>query len=164
MQDMLVNLLNLPDESALYKKLESEGIRLFRALAPDKKLVCEYVKETFGEFAVGEAEAAFAHTPANIFIATENDKIVGFCCYDATARDFFGPMAVSPSMQGRSVGRALLIRGLQAMRDDGYVYAVIGGVGPAEFYAKCAGARLIEGSNPGIYRDFISTKPINKKP
>ena len=39
------------------------------------------------------------------------------------------------------------------MRDDGYAYAIIGGVGPAEYYAKTVGATLIEGSSPGIY-DF----------
>jgi hypothetical protein len=41
---------------------------------------------------------------------------------------------------------------LQAMRAEGYAYAIIGGVGPAEFYAKTVGAVEIEGSTPGIYR------------
>jgi len=49
----------------------------------------------------------------------------------------------------------LLLRSLRAMRDEGYVYAIIGGVGPAEFYEKCVGATLIEGSTPGIYRDLL---------
>ncbi|MEG2769212.1 MAG: GNAT family N-acetyltransferase [Oscillospiraceae bacterium] len=156
MQDMLVKLLELPDETELYKKLEKGNVRIFRPLAPDKKLVCDYVKEVFGEYSVGEAEACFAQTPVSMFIATENDKIVGFSCYEATARGFFGPMAVSDSQQGKQLGRALLVRGLEAMRESGYVYAIIGGVGPVPFYEKCVGAKLIEGSNPGIYRNFIS--------
>ncbi|MCK7506256.1 MAG: hypothetical protein MZV70_20760 [Desulfobacterales bacterium] len=38
------------------------------------------------------------------------------------------------------------------MRDDGYAYAIIGGVGPAAYYAKTVGATLIEGSSPGHLR------------
>ena len=41
------------------------------------------------------------------------------------------------------------------MRDEGYVYAIIGGVGPADFYTKCVGAVLIENSAQGIYKDFL---------
>ena len=37
------------------------------------------------------------------------------------------------------------------MREMGYAYAIIGGVGPAEFYAKVCGATVIEGSDPGVY-------------
>ena len=53
------------------------------------------------------------------------------------------------------IGRALLLRSLAAMRAEGYAYAVIGGVGPQEFYKKCVGAMLIPDSVPGIYRDFL---------
>ena len=53
------------------------------------------------------------------------------------------------------IGRALLLRSLAAMRAEGYAYAVIGGVGPQEFYKKCVGAMLIPDSAPGIYRDFL---------
>ena len=38
---------------------------------------------------------------------------------------------------------------------QGYGYAIIGGVGPAEFYAKTVGAIPIEGSEPGIYRGLL---------
>ena len=53
------------------------------------------------------------------------------------------------------IGRAMLLRSLAAMRAEGYAYAVIGGVGPQEFYKKCVGAMLIPDSVPGIYRDFL---------
>ncbi len=68
---------------------------------------------------------------------------------------FFGPTRVLDSERGKGIGKALLLRSLRAMRDEGYVYAIIGGVGPAEFYEKCVGATLIEGSTPGIYRDLL---------
>jgi hypothetical protein len=41
------------------------------------------------------------------------------------------------------------------MLAQGYGYAIIGGVGPAEFYTKIAGATIIEGSSPGIYRGLL---------
>ena len=49
------------------------------------------------------------------------------------------------------MGAALTLATLASMRDAGYAYAIIGGVGPAAFYAKVAGAMPIEGSTPGIY-------------
>ena len=158
MQDMLVNLLDLPDSRPLYDALRAQSIVIRRALAPDRRLVCAFVERTFGPCAVGEAEAAFARQPVSLFVATDHDQLVGFACYEATAPDFFGPTAVLESHRGRQIGRALLLRSLEAMRELGYVYAIIGGVGPAAFYEKCVGARLIPGSDPGIYRDFLTPK------
>ena len=162
MQDMLVNLLELPDSHPLMDELAQEGIVIRRALAPDKKLICEFVERTFGLPAVGEAEACFAHQPITLYVATDHDQLIGFACYEATALNFFGPTAVLNEYRGRNVGKALLFRSLEAMRDQlGYVYAIIGGVGPAPFYEKCVGATLIPNSTPGIYRDFLT--PLQKK-
>ena len=44
---------------------------------------------------------------------------------------------------------------MEAMRDEGYAYAIIGGAGPVKFYSKVVGAEIIEGSVPGIYADLI---------
>jgi hypothetical protein len=41
------------------------------------------------------------------------------------------------------------------MRQEGFGYAIIGGVGPADFYVKTVGAIAIEDSEPGIYRDLL---------
>ena len=159
MQDMLVNLLSLPDARPLYDTLRAQNIVIRRALAPDRRLICDFVDRTFGPCAVGEAEAAFARQPVSLFVATDHDQLVGFACYEATAPDFFGPTAVSESHRGRQIGQALLLRSLEAMRDElGYVYAIIGGVGPVAFYEKAVGARLIPGSDPGIYWDFLTPK------
>jgi hypothetical protein len=37
----------------------------------------------------------------------------------------------------------------------GYAYAIIGGAGPTEFYAKECGATIIPNSVPGIYTDRL---------
>ena len=45
--------------------------------------------------------------------------------------------------------------GRKGLRELGYAYGVIGGVGPADFYARAVGAMPIEGSSPGIYMDIL---------
>ena len=76
-------------------------------------------------------------------------------CWDATAANFFGPTGVHPRARNKGVGKALLFACLEDMRAQGFAYAIIGGVGPAEFYAKAVGAVAIEGSAPGIYRGLL---------
>lgn len=38
--------------------------------------------------------------------------------------------------------------------------AIIGGVGPAEFYAKAVNAALIPDSTPGIYRGLLNVEAL----
>ncbi|HML48221.1 MAG TPA: GNAT family N-acetyltransferase [Clostridia bacterium] len=159
MPDMLVHLLTLPDETGLLERLKADGVQIRRALAPDKFLVVDWVREHSSPSAAGECDVCFAHTPVSCFVATRGADIVGYACYDAMAPDFFGPTRVLDSMQGKGIGKgigtALLIRSLRALQDEGYVYAIIGGVGPQEFYGKTVGAVLIPDSTPGIYADFL---------
>ena len=154
MNDMLVKLYDLPEDAALAVP-KDESVQLRRAMAPDKLRVVEWVTEHSGRSAAGECDVCFSHTPISCFLATRGKEILGYACYDATAPDFFGPTRVLDEEQGSGIGKALLLRSLAAMRAEGYAYAVIGGVGPQEFYAKCVGATLIPGSNPGVYRDFL---------
>jgi hypothetical protein len=44
------------------------------------------------------------------------------------------------------------------MRQQGFGYAIIGGVGPAAYYAKAVGALPIEGSEPGVYRGLLGSR------
>lgn len=155
MPDMLVHLLNLPDERQVLENLKSQGIQIRRALAPDKLRIVPWVQQHSGISAAGECDVCFARVPVSCFIATRGAQIIGYACYNATAPNFFGPTRVLDAEQGRGIGRALLLRSLAAMRDEGYIYAIIGGVGPQEFYIKCVGAMLIPDSTPGIYRDFL---------
>ena len=62
---------------------------------------------------------------------------------------------MAESARGKGIGAALLLRCMEAMYDEGYGYAIIGGVGPADFYSKILGATLIEGSEYSIYKDLI---------
>lgn len=159
MADMLVNLLNLPeDDPALLKRLDEDGIVIHRALAPDKWRITDWVAENSSRNAAGECDVCFSHTPVSCFIASRNKEILGYACYDATAPNFFGPTRVLDSEQGKGIGKVLLLRCLRSMREAGYVYAIIGGIGPAAFYEKAVGAVMIENSTLGIYRNFLGRR------
>jgi hypothetical protein len=153
MPDMLVKLYGLPDLHAQWKKIEEQGIRIRRPNPWEKAILGDWVSRRFSRVWAWESEAAFAAAPPACFLAIRDDVLIGFACYDCTRKNFFGPTGVAESERGRGVGLALLLSCLYAMRDAGYAYAVIGGVGPSEYYSKNVGATIIEGSFPGIY-DF----------
>jgi predicted N-acetyltransferase YhbS len=92
------------------------------------------------------------------FIATDNGKIVGFACFDASAKGIFGPLGVDSNRRKENIGKALLIRTLEAMREYGYAYAIIGWVSEAEmFYRKTVGAEFIKDGNPenSVYSNLV---------
>lgn len=161
MQDMLVKLYELPDFADLLTELEGEGITVRRPLAAEMSLVVDWVKTHFGPGWASEAEVSFSYQPIACFVALQESNVLGFAVYDASYRNFFGPTGVEEPLRGKGIGKALLFKSLQAMKDLGYAYAIIGGVGPAEFYAKAVGAKLIDGSNPGIYGGIMSHVPVD---
>jgi GNAT superfamily N-acetyltransferase len=155
MPDMLIKLYELPQVGPDLEKLRQQGITVRRAMPYEKHHVVQWVRDTFGPGWASECDVAFSRDPISCFIATEERKIVGFGCYDSTCRDFFGPTGVAEEKRGRGIGSALLLACLHAMAAIGYAYAIVGGAGPTQFYAKVAGATEIEGSTPGIYRDQL---------
>jgi ribosomal protein S18 acetylase RimI-like enzyme len=155
MPDMLVKLYTLPPVEPLLSRLNAEGVTVRRALAPEKHRVIEWVREHFGTGWASECEVAFARQPIACFIAVAEENVVGFACHDATCKNFFGPTGVSEAQRGRGIGQALLLACLHDMAAQGYAYAIVGGVGPAGFYARVAGAVVIEGSEAGIYQGML---------
>ena len=153
--DMLVKLYALPDFRPAFEKLQKAGITTRRALAPEKHKVIAWVREHFSEHWASEVDVAFSRQPVSCFIAVRQKNILGFACHDATCPNFFGPTGVDPNERKHGIGKALLFNCLEAMKSQGYGYAIIGGVGPAEFYAKAVGAVPIEGSEPGVYRGLL---------
>lgn len=150
MPDMLVRLYALPESRSM-----PPGITIRRAIAPEKHVVVSWVQAHFSAHWASEVDVAFARTPLSCFIAVDDADLTGFACYDATTIGFFGPTGVDTDRQGAGIGTALLLACLDDMRARGYAYAIIGGVGPAEYYERTVGATLIEGSDPGIYRGML---------
>ncbi|WP_115867242.1 GNAT family N-acetyltransferase [Marinoscillum furvescens] len=153
MQDMLVRLYDLPDYPV--GKWTDGEVCIKRAIAPELENVSSWVGEHFGSLWESECRAAFGKTPATIFVAYHGQQLVGFACYHTTAVNFFGPTGVLDTYQGRGIGKALLLEALYAMKAEGYSYAIIGGVGPVDFYKRVVDAVLIDKSDPGIYRDLL---------
>jgi predicted N-acetyltransferase YhbS len=155
MIDMLVRLYDLPSSNALDESAIAQGVTLRRARAFEKHTVSAFVRAHFSEKWVSEVEVAMTRQPISCFIATKEKQILGFACYETTQRGFFGPTGVVETARGMGLGKALLLKSLEGLRDIGYAYAIIGGVGPKEFYAKTCGAIEIPGSDPGTYIDLL---------
>lgn len=159
MIDMLVRLYALPDVGRLKASLAETGIAIRRCSAYERHLVADWIGNTFSPKWVSEFKIAMSRQPAACIIATHNRAVIGFACYDVTARGFLGPMGVDPGARQRGLGKALLVTALEQLHNLGFAYAVIGGVGPQEFYSHTVGATPIEGSSPGIYVDILPEPP-----
>lgn len=155
MTDMLVKLYQLSPLEPHLSTQATHGITVRRALAPERLLIAEWVKTNFALLWASECEMTFAQHPISCFIALKDGELLGFACYDATQRGFFGPMGVSESTRGLGTGAALLMACLHDMRQQSYGYAIIGGVGPIPFYEKVCGAVVIPDSTPGVYAGML---------
>lgn len=157
MPDMLVKLYNIPDEIPNIDYLKKRRISIKRVLAPDKHRVIQYVRDKFSDNWASECDVAFANKPISCYIAVKDKKIIGFACFDATAKNYFGPTGVTEEFRGLGIGTVLLLKCLLSMREEGYAYAIIGWVVDAvEFYERVVNASVIEDSSPGIYKQLIN--------
>lgn len=153
--DMLVKLYDLPPLEPHRQRQTAQGITIRRGIAPEKHVVLAWIRQHFSEFWVSEADVAYSRQPISCFVATKDEQMIGFACYDTTRRGFFGPTGVDETERGQGVGTALLLATLHDMWAQGYGYGIIGWVGPADYYARTVGATLIEDSAPGVYRGML---------
>ncbi|NOK60434.1 MAG: GNAT family N-acetyltransferase [Chloroflexi bacterium AL-W] len=163
MADMLVKLYELPDVTNLIAQQQAAGIDIRRAIAPEKHVVVNWVRETFQQYWANECDVCFANQPVSCFVAVAEARPIGFACYDATFKNFFGPTGVLESYRGHGIGQVLLLVALHAMAAQGYAYAIIGDVGPTEFYTKAVEAVVIPDSTPGIYRGMLRDQAESDK-
>jgi predicted N-acetyltransferase YhbS len=159
MADMLVKLYAIDYTSN--DALKSESIFVKKACIVDKSRILDFIKDNFEDEAawIHECEYALFNNPPSCYVAVCNKEIVGFSCYDATAKGFFGPMGVRKDFRKKGVGRELLLRALYSMKESGYAYAIIGW--PAEsatgFYKNSVNAIEITDSPPSksIYKNSV---------
>jgi predicted N-acetyltransferase YhbS len=158
MPDMLVNLLKLAPLEPILLELRQAGVITRRAQPHEMTLVRDFVLANFEAGWADEISVGYANKPVSVFIAIRDGSVVGFAAYECTRRCFFGPMGIAEHERGRGIGYALLVACLWGLREMGYVYGIIGGAGPTEFYERAVGANLIPNSVPGIYADPIKSK------
>lgn len=150
MLDLLVKLYALPPRPS-----SPPDVVARRAFAAEKRIVSDWVSAQFGAAWASECEAAFARLPVACFVAMREGALLGFACYDATARGFFGPTGVKESERNHGIGGALLLTALHDMAAQGYAYAIVGAADSTEFYGKHCGAIEIPDSAPGFYRGML---------
>ncbi len=164
MPDLLVRLYALPPLEPAMLALAAKGIVVRRATPNEAPDLAAWVRRHFEEsWAVG-CERALTQRPASCFVALRPaahtpahpydltpQELLGFACYDTSARGMFGPTGVHPAARSGGVGAALLLKTLHAMREEDYQYAVIGWAGPVAWYERTVGATVIAGSEPGGY-------------
>jgi predicted N-acetyltransferase YhbS len=157
MADMIVNLLNVPPGEPLMEQLRTESVIIRRAQPFELTNVRQFISENFSLAWADEASVGFANKPVSVFLAVQRGEILGFAAYECTRRGFFGPTGVIETERGRGIGQALLLSSLNALKELGYVYGIIGAAGPTEFYQKSVNAHIIPDSEPGIYRDLLKS-------
>ncbi len=146
MPDLLVPLYKLPPPPQ-----PQPGITLRPVMPYEGHQLLEFVSAHFSPKWVSECRVALAAQPAKVLVAVEEGKLLGFACFDVTARGFFGPTGVAEEQRGRGLGKLLLLHALDRLHHLGFAYAVIGQAGPVEFYKATCGAMVIPGSETGIY-------------
>lgn len=118
-----------------------------KANSSDFEKLARFVNEEFGERWLHSVEYGFRTYKENlpIYIAEQQEVIVGFACYDVVRgkKGLFGPMGTAKQNRVKGVGKELLHHCLYHMKQDGYEYAIIGQAGPIEFYERNCNARLI---------------------
>jgi hypothetical protein len=125
----------------------------------ERHVILDWIGTHFSDPWVSEAALALSQQPTTIYVAVRDNKLLGFACYDTSARGFFGPTGVDEAERGKGIGEALLIVTLKGMREAGYAYGVIGDPGPVAFYQKRLDALEIPKSKPGIYAGMLRSKP-----
>lgn len=158
MSDMLVNLYDLKDNT-YEKSLNLQSIIVKKALIPDKTKILEFIKTNFSERWANECEYALFNNPISCYIAVYQKEVIGFACYDATAKGFFGPIGVKQDFRGKGVGKVLLNKCLISMKEIGYGYAIIGWAAEdaIDFYKRETNAIIIDNSetNKSVYKNLI---------
>jgi ribosomal protein S18 acetylase RimI-like enzyme len=155
MTDMLVKLYNLSESLPSFFNSVTPEIMIRKPIGSEKSLIVQWVRENFGEIWASETEITFSRSPISCYIAQQDQKMVGFACYDAAALGYFGPTGVAEAFQRKGIGKALLLACLQEMKLKGYGYAIIGWVELQEFYEKSVGAIVIPESTPGIWKNWL---------
>jgi GNAT superfamily N-acetyltransferase len=135
------------EATQLEERLTAESkIRIARLTPEDERDLNIYMGMEWSDSWRVEANFAYLNDPVSCFIARQGDgHLCGFAAYDVNQfAGSFGPTGVSVGTRGLGVGRALFLRCLTDMQERGYPQAVIGNVGPVDFYHRAVGAQIGE--------------------
>jgi GNAT superfamily N-acetyltransferase len=158
MSDMLVRLYDLPPHADTSPQMRTQGVIIRKPFGPERHTLIEWVRHHFSDHWAAETDNAMSTRPMSCLVAVLDKQFVGFACYDTTFLGMFGPTGVAEEHRGKGIGKSLLLAAMRDMLLKGYAYAVIGMVGPVEFYAKVLGATVIPGSDPGPLETWVRNR------
>lgn len=148
MPDLLVNLYQKDFINDSEIEIIDKEIKIKRLLSPNSDNLIDFIEQNkFSDLWSSEVKSAIYINNPTCFIATKNSEIIGFACYDATAKGYFGPTGVSQLHRKKNVGQLLYLHTLEAMKADGYGYAIIGGAGEKimnGFYGRYSNCVLLD--------------------
>lgn len=159
--DMLVKLYELEDDWSFVEKQAGKGVTIRKPIGPEKQLLIDWVKKTFNPVWASEIDVALSNQPLTTFIAVKDRKFVGFCCYDATARGFVGPLGVDEEHRSGGTGSAVYLACLLDMKHAGYGYGVLGMITEDMFsyYHHLSGAVAIADSGDSVWKTWVMPAP-----
>lgn len=139
-RDMAVPLKDYEFPSIL-----TSNINYRKAEPNDAASLKVFVESEFGARWLDSIENGFLKDNIPIFIALDDNQIIGFACFDVVRKrkGLFGPMGTTLSNRVQGIGFILLHHCLREMQEIGYEYAIIGQAGPLEFYEKACNAVVI---------------------
>jgi len=109
MADLLVKLYELPDVHPLVTALHAQGVEVRQPFPTEKHHLSTWVLRHFSESWAAGIELAVGTWPARCYIAVRRtrqqppgddpydlptEELLGFGCYDVSARGMFGPLGV----------------------------------------------------------------------
>ena len=144
--DMLVDLRTLMLAQPSSYSTASPDVEVRRATDSDRERLSSLITSEFGERWARGTAVAYERDPVSAFVAIRTGDVIGFAFYDIAFRAYFGAMGVREADRGGGIGACLLVAALKDMALKGYAYAVIGDVGPIDFYKKVCGAIVIDTS------------------
>ncbi len=125
------------------ENLADKGIYISRADKFDKKSVLDFIDSNFPGW-VYEVDKSFEVSPACLHMARHEGKIEAFSAYSCsnTATGWFGPMGTHKNLRNRGVGKILLKRCMNDLKEKGFSASIIPWIGPEAFYAESVNAKI----------------------
>ena len=153
--DMLVKLYDLPDSRPLRERLTQDGVSL-RARAGAREAQGDRLGARSFLRVLGKRSRGGLRPRAGVLLHRGQGRHDhGLCLPRRDLPQLLRTDRRRPNARKGGVGTALLLACLEDMKHAGYGYAIIGGVGPADYYARAVGAVAIEGSDVGVYRGLL---------
>ena len=160
--DMLVKLYDVEDDWSFVPKQAARGVTIRKAIGPEKRALIDWVARTFNPVWASEVDVALSNRPSTVFIAVKERAFVGFCCYDATAPGFVGPLGVAPEHRSGGTGGAVYMACLLEMKHGGHGYCILGMITEEMFsyYERLSGAQPIEGSGMSVWKTWVQPPAV----